>query len=173
MLLPIQIHSSPLFWLHIHIQTLASALKKKTAYLLQETSRFLRQSIMGEFTSFTTPAVCSSVKKLTWKRAYVRLKNHSGRIIFEVWIWLLTTTLENCGHSKRSRLNCGIPGHFEAIPRFGYMDSRLRSLLRLRLGLELGFETRNKFIHKVPRSKFLNPTTTLVEKETHVVYLFL
>ena len=57
----------------------------------------------------------------------------------------------------------------------GYMDSPLRSPLRLRLGLGLGlgFEIRNKFIHKVPRSKFLNPTTTLVEKETHVVYLFL
>ena len=45
------------------------------------------------------------------------------------------------------------------------MASWLRSLLRLGIGLGLGFEMRNKFIHKVLRSKLFNPTTTLMEKK--------
>ena len=31
-------------------------------------------------------------------------------------IWFLTAKLENCGHSKRIRRNCRIPGPLEAIP---------------------------------------------------------
>ena len=41
----------------------------------------------------------------------------------------------------------------------GYVVTRLRSLQRL------GFEIRIKFIHRVSRSKFFNPTSTLVEKK--------
>ena len=75
-----------------------------------------------------------------------------------------TFFLQKAANSPSYLYNAEYPATWKLLCPYnsGYVVTRLHSLIRL------GFEIRIKFIHRVSRSKFFNPTMTLMEKRNKI-----